>query len=268
MSDSGTVLKASNLSAGWDNRPVVEKVDLSIEAGKILVLAGPNGVGKSTIIKTLVRQIKPLDGKILIEGSDIWQLQPRQFARKVAYVPQFLDIGHDLTVRELVMLGRNPHQPWWSWQASQEDLEQVENSLRRTETWDLRHHYLSNLSGGEKQRALIAVALAQAPSLMLMDEPTAHLDFRHQLELVDLMKRLKEDGIGLAVVLHDLNLMARIADTITFLKAGDSGPAVIAKAGPPAAVLNPQTLRSVYDVEISIISGQGLTTYIPTQCSK
>src|SRR5262249_38404554 len=183
----------------------------------------------------------------------IWQMDGRQFAQRVAYVPQSLEPAQDLTVKELVMLGRNPHQNWWSWSASAQDLKFVSEALEKTETSHLRDKYLSTLSGGERQRAAIATALAQQPHFMVLDEPTAHLDFKHQLELADLMKELRSQGLGVVLVLHDLNLMARLADHILLLNKVDGEPGTFIACGSPQAVLEPATLRSVYDVEVSIV---------------
>ena len=248
------VLKSSMLAVGWTRKTVATNLSFQILPGSICVLAGPNGAGKSTILKTMARQLKPLTGKVLLADKDIWALSPTQFASLVSYVPQAIEPGQDLTVAELVMLGRNPHQSWWNWHTSTTDQEVVQMSLAKTQTWDLRHNYLSTLSGGERQRAAIAVALAQQPQFMLLDEPTAHLDFKHQLELADLLVELRLQGLGILVVLHDLSLMAAIADYIFLLNKLDNQPSQIVSCGAPEAVLEPNILRQVYEVEVNVLT--------------
>lgn len=271
MSENGTPpcgLKASSLSVGWSGRVIAEKLDVSIEGGAITAIAGPNGAGKSTLLKTLVRQLQPLSGQVSLGGKDIWLINSRRFAQQIAYVPQSMEPAQDLTVIELVMLGRSPHQPWWSWSASAEDLTCVGEALEKTETSHLRDKHLSTLSGGERQRAAIATALAQKPQFMVLDEPTAHLDFRHQLELADLLKDLRDQGLGIVVVLHDLNLMSRLSDHVLLLNKPDGQPSTFVACGSPEAVLEPATLRAVYDVEVSVVQDplSGHRIYAPTSC--
>jgi iron complex transport system ATP-binding protein len=246
-------LTAKNLTVGFD-KPVAENVQLELTGGNVLAIAGPNGAGKSTLLKSLARLIKPISGEIEIAGQSIWEMSTREFARQIAYVPQSQEFEQDLTVQELVSLGRNPHQDWWSWSASQEDREAVKDALEKTSTWDLRFKYLGNLSGGERQRALIATALAQRPKFMLLDEPISHLDFRHQLELVELLDALRKQGIGIAVVLHDLNITARLADQVLLLEKRSEGPSNVLAFGAPKDILNPDTLRKVFAVNVAILN--------------
>ena len=259
-------IKASNLAVGFPGKIVAQSLEITALPGQISVIAGPNGAGKSTLLKTLARQLKPLAGQVLFGTTDIFSLSAHEFAQKVAYVPQMLELGQDLTVYELVMLGRNPHQRWWSWSSSAADREAVEDALVRTSTVKLKSNYLSSLSGGERQRAIIACALAQHAQFMLLDEPTSHLDFRHQLELANLLKELCANGLGILVVLHDLNLIARLADQVFLIGKSEGEPSRIASSGSPAHVLEPITLRNVYQVEVSIcIDPQsGSRVYTPT----
>lgn len=262
-------IATSDLSVGWNGKPVVSHVDFEVTSGQVLAIAGPNGAGKSTILKSVARLLRPLSGRILLDGTDVWQLKSKEFAGKVAYVSQGLEIGQSLTVQELVALGRNPHQDWWSWSSSSADREAICQALERTGTWELRHKFLSSLSGGERQRAIIASALAQQPQYMILDEPTAHLDFRHQLELVDLLKDLRARGLGILIVLHDLNLLARLADRIAMIEKPPDGPGLVAGLGAPAEVLNPDLLRRVYHVEVSILRdpATGEPVYTAAACA-
>lgn len=267
MSAVPSKLQATGLVTGWQNRPVSQLNQLDVVRGDCVVLAGPNGSGKSTILKTLVRQIKPIAGTVLLNGRPIESLSSSDFACKVGYVPQSVEIYRRITVHEWVALGRNPHQQWWSWQSSEHDNKVVEQALEQTGLGSLRQKFMDEISGGEQQRATIAMALAQEPHFLLLDEPSAHLDFRHQLDLVDLLLQLRENSIGLLIVLHDLNLISRLATEIKFLKRGDDGIGAVACAGSPSAVLNPKTLRTVYDVDVSILRDEasGLTGFLPTK---
>lgn len=247
-------LICEKLDAGFENTPVVAGVDLAIAEGNILAIAGPNGAGKSTLLKSLARLLKPIAGHIKLDGQDIWNLPAREFASRVAYVPQSQEFEQDMTVQELVALGRNPHQPWWSWGASAEDRDAVNDALEKTSTTNLRSKYLGNLSGGEKQRALIAMALAQKPQYMLFDEPIAHLDFRHQLELVNLLESLRAQGIGIAVVLHDLNIIAKIADRILLLRKENRQPSATIALGSPEEVLRSDNLKKAFAVNVRQIT--------------
>ncbi|MBY0546093.1 MAG: ABC transporter ATP-binding protein [Candidatus Obscuribacterales bacterium] len=260
-------LQATDLITGWRNRPVSQLNHVELSRGQCIVLAGPNGSGKSTILKTLTRQIKPIAGSIFLNGRPLDSWSSSEFASKVAYVPQAVEIYRRITVQEWVALGRNPHQQWWSWQSSAQDLQTVERALEKTGLGALREKFMDEISGGEQQRATIAMALAQEPQFLLLDEPSAHLDFRHQLDLVELLLQLREGGMGLLIVLHDLNLISRLATEIKFLKQGDNGIGSVACAGSPATVLNPEVLRTVYDVDVSILpdAASGLTGFLPTK---
>jgi len=259
-------LIAENLTVGFGKEPVISGVNIVLAAGQIVVLVGPNGAGKSTLVKTLARQLTPISGTVMLNGTAIWQMTPAKFASAVAYVPQSLEPAQQLTVEEIVMLGRNPHQPWWQWYGSEKDKEAVERALNATHMASHRKKYLSQLSGGERQRASIATALAQEPSFMLLDEPTSHLDFRHQLDLVSLLKQLKANGIGCLIVLHDLNLIARLADTIVLLRSGDQRTGTVAMVGAPDSVLTRDNLLSVFDVDLQIFKDpvSGELFYNPT----
>jgi iron complex transport system ATP-binding protein len=260
------ILNVTGLAVGWHGKAAAEGIDFSLEQGKTLVIAGPNGAGKSTLLKVLARLNCPIAGEVLLGGKTIWQYSAKEFACKVAYLPQELELGQDLTVEELVALGRNPHQNWWSWHMSDADKQAVRKALEKTNAWQFRHKYLSSLSGGERQRARIALALAQEPQFMLLDEPTLNLDFRHQIELIDILKDLKSQGIGILTVLHDLNLMARLADQILLLGTSDEKPSRVISYGAPSVVLESTTLRNAYQVGVSIVTdpNSGQNIYVPT----
>jgi len=253
---------------------IIEHINLTLEPGEVLAIQGPNGSGKSTLMKSLARQLKPSAGTISLDGQNIWNMNIVDFARQVAYVPQSMETPHDMTVHELVRLGRNPHQNWWSNQLSKADIATIDSALERCGLTRLSDKKLNELSGGEKQRALIAMALAQEPHFILMDEPTANLDFRYQLEVIAIIKELKEQKIGIATILHDLNLSARIADQIALVGVTDQenkgAPSTIVAIGRPEEVLKEDLLRSVFKVELAFVHDErsNLNLYVPISISQ
>jgi iron complex transport system ATP-binding protein len=262
-------LAAKNLSITYGGKSkslVVQDINLSIEAGEILVLQGPNGAGKSTIVKAFARHLKPCQGEVAIDGKDIWQMAVHEFAKLVAYVPQTLNTPPAMTVRDLVGLGRAPHQKIFQISQSESDEAIIEAALARCELSKLAGKFLSELSGGERQRTIIAMAICQKPKYLLLDEPTASLDYRHQLELTDLLLSLKEEGLGIALILHDLNLAAGLSAKIALLGGGESQPSTIVACGDRAHVFARETLQKVFAVDVDIypsLTAGGADLYIP-----
>lgn len=254
MNETDSIL-LEDLKAGWQKANTICRIDkLELKRGSINVLCGPNGAGKSTLLKTIAGQIAPLGGKIFIGKSELKNKSVKEIAMELAFVPQFFECKRCLSVEEWVAMGRNPHQSWWSWTKSEKDREKIEEALKRTDCEKLRQSLVDALSGGERQRVLIAAALAQEPSYLLLDEPTAHLDFRHQLELLVLLKQLKEEGLGILLVLHDLNLTARIADQVVLLsKKNRNEPSTVQAAGAVQEVFTREILREVYSVEMELL---------------
>jgi iron complex transport system ATP-binding protein len=244
---------AKELIVGIENKEIARLGSFTISPGEILALAGPNGAGKSTTIKTLARQLNPLSGKINLNDINIWDISARQFAQEIAYVPQNLGLSINLSVKELVSLGRNPHQDWWSWNNSQLDKERIDNALKLTNLSTLKDAFFAQLSGGEKQRALIAIALSQNANFILLDEPTAHLDFRYQIELAELLKDLRNNNLGVFVILHDLSLIASLADKVILLNKSEGNPSEVVAFGTADEVLQEKTLKEAYEVAITKI---------------
>jgi len=247
------------------DQAVVTGANIKIERGEVLVLQGPNGSGKSTLMKALARQLRPVQGSVTLDGQNIWQQNVQEFAKKIAYVPQSLSAPNSMTVLELVALGRSPHQKLFQLALSTNDNELVQVALRRCGVDNLQHKLVAQLSGGERQRTVIAMALTQGPDFLLLDEPTASLDFRYQLELVDLLAELKEEGLGIGLILHDLNIAAQLADKVALIVAEPGCPSHIIAQGTVAEVFARETLKRVFAVDIEVLKGTNKNIYVPTR---
>ncbi|MEV5969719.1 ABC transporter ATP-binding protein [Streptomyces sp. NPDC051921] len=231
--------------------------DLVVRPGETVGLVGPNGSGKTTLLRCLYGTLAPTSGRALLDGADLHAMGPRARARRVATVPQESAAEFELTVRELVALGRSPHKRFWEGDSSA-DLARTDAALARVGIARLAERPYPELSGGERQRALVARALVQEPELLVLDEPTNHLDIRYQLEILSLVRHL---GTTNLLALHDLTLAAAYCDRLHVLKGGR----VVAE-GTPAEVLTPALLRDVYGVEAEVIphprTGSPLVVYL------
>jgi iron complex transport system ATP-binding protein len=238
---------------------VVHGVSLKIAAGDMVGLLGPNGAGKSTVLRLATRVLKPTSGRLLLQGDELGSLDRREIARRVAVVPQDFSVQFAYTVQQIVEMGRMPRIGAFGIVHSA-DHQAVLEALDSTSMMPLAGRIFNELSGGEKQRALIALALAQDTPILLLDEPTAHLDIRHQIEVLELLRRLnRERGLAVLAALHDLNLAARYFPRLV-LFAGR----VIAD-GPPAQVLNEPTLSRIYQtpVQVGILRGEEHLSVLP-----
>lgn len=224
---------------------ILHPLDLTLPQGRMLALVGPNGSGKSTLLKILARQLVPGSGTLDLLGSSSVGYGDRDFARLVAYMPQFTPPAESLTVRELVALGRYP----WHGALGRfgpADRAKVDEAIGQTGLGPLSERMVDSLSGGERQRAWLAMMLAQDTRCLLLDEPTSALDIAHQVEMLALVRRLSaERGIGVVIVLHDINMAARYCDDIVALREGR----MIAKGGADA-LLDPDTLERIYGVRM------------------
>ncbi|MYB02865.1 MAG: ABC transporter ATP-binding protein [Acidimicrobiaceae bacterium] len=239
---------ADCVSAGYRGHEVSRRLSLSIERGSRTALVGPNGSGKSTILKTLARLIKPLSGSVYLNGKDIGRLPTREVARRMAILPQVHEVPPELTVLELVSQGRFPHVGALRMLRHTDD-EAVREAIRLTGLEHLIDRSVDTLSGGEHQRAWMALALAQQTDLLLLDEPTTFLDVGHQLDLLGLVARLNRDhGVTVVMVLHDLNHAARFADRMIAILDGEG-----VADGPPTEVRTPGLLREGFGVEASVV---------------
>ncbi|MBC7999816.1 MAG: ABC transporter ATP-binding protein [Leptolyngbya sp.] len=246
-------IKLTDLNAGFEQKVVVEQINATIISGTIAAIAGPNGAGKSTLLKTIARLIPAIGGSVQISGLDAHTIGIVEFSQKIAYVPQDIAHSRDLSVEDLIALGRNPHQKWWQWRAETSDALAIQEAIQATGLSDLASKSLAEISGGERQRAAIAMALAQQPKILLLDEPTAHLDFKHQKSLMELLAKLRDDGMTIVTCLHDLNFIAQICDQVLCLKREQNGASRLLFNGSPQEVLNKDNLRAAFDIDLKII---------------
>ncbi|MDI5936618.1 ABC transporter ATP-binding protein [Halomonas kalidii] len=245
-------LQGERLTAGYEGRRVLDGVDFRVEEGRVTVLLGPNGSGKSTLLKTLARTLMPEDGRVLLDGRDIHRYRTREVAHRLGILPQSPTAPEGLTVRELVGMGRFPHQRLWR-QWSTEDERAVNAAMATARVADFAARPVDALSGGQRQRCWIAMVLAQETDLILLDEPTTFLDLKVQVDLLELLVKLAhERGRTLLVVLHDLNLAAAYADVLVMMHEGR-----IAHCGPPETVFTAANLKRVFDLDAEVMRAPG-----------
>ncbi len=248
-----------NLTFSYNSHMILDDINLVIENSEILSLVGPNGSGKTTLIKCIDRILKP-KGSILLDGQEIERMSRQDVARKIGYVPQSSSSLLATTVFDTVLMGRRPH---IGWRVGDEDLEKVAEVLEKLKLDDLAMRDFSQLSGGQKQKVLIARALAQEPAVLLLDEPTSNLDMLHQLEVMETVSTLvKEKKISAVMAIHDLNLASRFSDKLVMLKNGK-----IYAAGGPKALLNEYNIGNVYGIEAMILNALGRPYIVPIRSS-
>ena len=231
--------------------PAVREVSLSVAPGQLLAVAGPNGAGKSTLLRLLSGALSPHAGEVRLDERALDDLSDRERARAIAVVPQSESSPFPVTVREMVGMGRYTHLGPWERAGSRDDAV-VERALERCMVTPFAERQLGELSGGERQRVRIARALAQEAPILLLDEPTAGLDLRFQMELFHLLRELRADGLALLLVTHDLNLAARFADRLLLLDRGRAEA-----IGPPAEILSRETLEAVYEWPLRLVPHPG-----------
>lgn len=252
-------LTVERLSLGYGGHAVIEDVNLEIAAGEMVALVGPNGSGKSTFLRGLARLHRPLRGTVRLEDTDIRTIGSRDFARRVAFLPQAPEFSVDLTVEDLVWRGRYPHQGLLA-RGSDRDALAVHRALTATGLQPIARRSLGRISGGERQRAWIAMALAQEPRVLLLDEPTSSLDVFHQVELVQLLRDLNATGITIVAAIHDLVLAAEFADRVIAVRGGR-----VLFDGAAVDVMTPETLRTVFGVPMRVLvcDAPGMPIAIP-----
>ncbi|ABV33808.1 MULTISPECIES: ABC transporter ATP-binding protein [Pseudothermotoga] len=238
------MIQLSNLSFAYNGKPFINQIELLIEKAKITSIIGPNGSGKSTLLNLIAGLYKPHTGNVVIEGSDIFKISRKEIAKKLAIVFQQNYAPEDITVKELVQFGRNPHKKYFEL-LNDDDAGVVDWALRVTNMNHLSDRYVSQLSGGERQRAWIAMGLVQSTGILLLDEPTTFLDIRYQIEILELIKKINADcKLTVVMVLHDLNQAIRYSHRIIVMNSGE----IVAK-GDPGEIITPELIREVYGVE-------------------
>lgn len=236
-------LRAEGITLGYGARTVVRGLDLPVPPGQVTAIVGPNGCGKSTVLRGLCRLLTPTAGRVLLDGADLSAMPTRQVAKRIGLLPQIPIVPEGITVGELVSRGRHPHQGLVRrWSAEDEAV--VAESLLLTDTADLASREVEQLSGGQRQRVWIAMILAQRTDLLLLDEPTSFLDIAHQVEVLDLVRDLSvQRGTTVVMVLHDLAMAARYADHLVAMRDGE-----IVAEGAPRDVVTESSVEAVFGI--------------------
>lgn len=254
-------LSVEGLAGGYSDTPIIEDIDLVLKRGAWAGIVGPNGCGKTTLLRMLSRTLKPLKGSVILNGEDIYLTPHKLVAKKIAIVPQSINLEFNFTVAQFVAMGRLPYQGRFT-KESKMDRKFARFSIERVGSGHLEKRTVTELSGGEMQKVLIAQALAQDPEILLLDEPTRNLDLNHQLEIMDLISRLKGEGLAVVSVLHDLNLAAYYCDEILMMKKGR-----IEISGKPLEILNSQSVLKIFGVDTVVhkhpVTGKLSVTTLP-----
>lgn len=240
-------LRINNIACRYETTNVLENIDFSAKGGDFIGVIGPNASGKSTLLKSISKVLKPHTGVVLLNEKDVYTFKSAEIAKNLAVVPQESAISFAFTALEVVLMGRTPHLNRFEMESTQ-DLAIVKEAMELTNTWYLRERPIDTLSGGEKQRIIIARALTQEPRVLLLDEPTDHLDINHQIEILDLIKRLsKEKEMVVIGVFHDLNIVSQYCDRLILLHKGR-----IFAAGGAGDVLTGENIEKVYGVKVTV----------------
>lgn len=237
---------ADNLTQQFQHKVAVNGVNVSIEQGKVYSIIGPNGCGKSTLLKMLARQLKPKIGEVIVDGKSLYQMSPKKAAQKMALLAQSSDIV-DITVHQLISYGRSPHKSMLQ-KMNAEDEKIIEKAVEQTNLEHLMDRNVATLSGGERQRVWIAMAIAQQPTILFLDEPTTYLDVSHQLEVMEVVEELnRKHDVTIMMVLHDMTHAAAYSDEIIVMNKGE-----VYAQGTPQAVMTPAMLKEVFHVKAQI----------------
>ncbi|MBD5638012.1 ABC transporter ATP-binding protein [Clostridium botulinum] len=243
-------ITTTNLAIAYEDKLIVDGLNMNIPKGKITTIIGPNGCGKSTVLKTVGRILKPKEGLVYLNGDDIRNLSTKEVAQKMAILPQSPQAQGGLTVGELVSYGRFPHKKGFG-KLSPEDKKVIQWALDITKLTELEVTMVDNLSGGQRQRVWIAMALAQQTDLILLDEPTTYLDMAYQLEVLELLYNLnRKQSCTIVMVLHDLNLAARFADYMIAIRSGS-----IISHGTPEEIMTKKVLKDTFNIDAEIVWG-------------
>lgn len=240
------MIEINNVSFSFDH-VVLKDININIEKGKFYTILGSNGSGKTTLLRILSKALQFEKGEILIDGKELIQIKPKMLAKEMAVVPQSTEVEFEFSVQDIVLMGRTPHISRFC-SESEKDMKIAMKAMKMTNTWELRNKSINALSGGEKQRVVVARAIAQETGIILLDEPISHLDIHHQIEIMNQLKQLnKTKNITIIAVLHDLNIAAAYGDHMILMH--DRG---IYKDGTPEEVLTEDIIKQVYGLEVYI----------------
>lgn len=249
------ILELRDVSFAYGSRLVLDRIDLNVRRGEMVGLVGPNGAGKSTLLRVGSGMLRPSAGLVLLDGQDARRMGSMARARMVALVRQSPVVPEGFSVLDVVLMGRNPHLQFMQWEGRR-DMEAAQVAMEATDTSAFADRPLTSLSGGEMQRVFVARALAQAPAVLLLDEPTTHLDLGYQTGLMDTIDRARrERDLAVLVAMHDITLAAQYCDRIAILGAGR-----VRAEGPPAVVLQPDLLSEVFGARIAMVMHPVLNT--------
>lgn len=239
------MISVEGIAAGYGRDMVLSDVSLKVESGEFVGMIGPNGCGKTTLLRVISGVLAPVSGRVTLDGEDVRRIPRRRMAQSVACLAQEVTLDFPFTVREVVLMGRSPHLPRLGWERGR-DHDIAEQAMELADVAHLAERHITELSGGERQRAFLAMCLAQQPKVLLLDEPTNHLDISHVLAALELIRRLnRETDVTVVAVFHDLNLASEYCDRIAAMKAGR-----IQAVGEPAEVVCSDMIRQVYGAEV------------------
>lgn len=241
------VLEVDSLQFRYDEDLILKNISFSIQKGEFVSIIGPNGSGKSTLLKNLCNICKPSQGILKIDDVDVEKYKVKELARKIALVPQDTSIAYDFSVFDVVLMGRNPYIGRFE-KEKDSDFEITKEALKATNTFHLRDRNINEISGGERQRVIIARALTQQPDIIFLDEPTSHLDINHQIEILSLLRKLnREKETTIVLVIHDINLASRYSDKIILMNNGE-----ILSMGSPKEVITRSNIEKAYDLNVIV----------------
>ena len=258
------MLEVRDLICGYGDAPVLNGVSFRVSQGEMLGVIGPNGCGKTTLLRAVSGVLRWAGGEALLDGEPIDRVPRKTLARTVACVSQDIVVDFSFDVREIVAMGRTPYISRFGWESAR-DREVVERSMALADVAHLAERPITDLSGGERQRAFIAMALAQEPRLLLLDEPTSHLDINHQIAVLNIVRDLNlKHGVTVVMVSHDLNLAAEYCDRLLIMRGGE-----VASLGRPDEVLTEENIRRVYGAEVRMetnpVTGRPHVILIPAR---
>ncbi len=259
------MIKAENLCIGFDKQIIVPDFSFELEKGEILSILGPNGSGKSTVLNAVAKFIKMNKGVVYLDKKSMENMSVKETAQKMSTLSQHNSTPADFTVKELIYYGRLPHKKWYETKSDKDD-EIIEWAMEQTSVTQFAEKRVTELSGGEKQRVFIALALAQEPKILMLDEPTTYLDVCHQIEVLELVKELNQKlGLSIVMVLHDLAQAGRYSDRVIVIKKGN-----IVVDGKPEDVLTKELIKEVYNVDAYITNNEemGGFTIVPISVFK